>query len=279
MPPQTDASGIFVFRPAELSPDAIQKETVMNKEKANSLIEEAFKNPRAKLYHESILIPSKPVDLETVVRAAIETSDEEEDLDSEGHEAIFEQIGWPNDRIVAFYWQSWAPMVWECYLNSLRLPDGTELIWLYQDFEPFRQGIAVVRKPSNRAVMSAFFKALIEENGAMFGVELFGSLPSNTDNRREELIPENVVRAAYWKWLRWAEHRFDIDWHGIARTILARVEDPVLYPLKLLRGIAAGPGEDAGEWLDRHLDRYGSLSERAKRAIFNAYFKISYGPY
>lgn len=251
----------------------------MNKGNPQSLIAEAFRHPKAKLHCGAILIPSEPIDLEIVARAAVETQEEKEDLDGSGPEAIFEKIGWPSDNVVAFYWQSIGPMVWACYLNSLRLGDGTELIWLLRDFEPFRQGIAIVKQPSSRSAMSAFFKALIKHNGAAFGVELFCRLPSNTDNHREELIPESVVRAAYWEWMRWAEERFDIDWLAMAEEIQARIEDPIMYPLKLLRGFKAEPAADEETWLAGHRNTNGDLSERAKRAIFNAHFKISYGPY
>jgi len=44
--------------------------------------------------------------LDAVVQAALETEEEEERLYDEGHKAILEEIGWPNDSIFAFYLQS-----------------------------------------------------------------------------------------------------------------------------------------------------------------------------
>ena len=251
----------------------------MNREKANSLVENAFKDPNAKLHNGAILIPSEPIDLETVLRAAVETEEDEEDIDNEEHEAILEKIGWPCENLFRFYWQSLGPMVSACYLNVLHLSDKTELIWVQRDFEPFRQGIAFVNCPLSKTVMSALFKALIRENGSAFGVELFGSLPSNTHNKVEELVPEKVVRAAYWDWMKWAEDAFEVDWYGMAEEIVAQEKSPIMYPLDLLRGFGEGFNGDAAAWLRERGIKNGRLTERAKRAIFDAYFKQSYGPF
>jgi hypothetical protein len=251
----------------------------MNKEKPKSIIEAAFSNPKAKLYKGSILIPSEPLDMETVMRAAIETEDEQDELDCDGSGAFLEKIGWPCENICAFYWQSMGPMVWECYLNILHLADDTALIWCYQDGDGSRQGIALVKQPSNPAVMSAFFKALIKENGDAFGLGLFGSLPSNTDNKIEELIPEEIVRAAYWDWMKWAESAFDVDWLAMAEEVSARERSPIMYPRDLLKNLFAGTNGNPRAWLEEQDKKNGRLSLRAKRAIFDAYFKQSYGPY
>jgi len=56
---------------------------------------------------------------------------------------------------------------------------------------------AVIKKPNDRAVMCAFFAALIKENGAAFGLQLFGSLTANTCNYSEHYIPKEVVHKAY----------------------------------------------------------------------------------
>jgi hypothetical protein len=142
-----------------------------------------------------------------------------------------------------------------------------------------QKGIALVKSPSNPAAMIALFKALIRKNGAAFGLELFGSLPSNTDNKCEELISEEVVRAAYWGWMKWAESALDVDWYGMAEEISARERSPIMYPLELLRGFGRGFNGDAAAWLEERGVKNDRITERAKRAIFDAYFKLSYGPY
>jgi len=251
----------------------------MNEEKAKLLVEAAFKNPKAKLHRGAILIPAEPLDIDTLVQEEIETDDEQDELDSDGPEAFLDKLGWTDENIFGFYWQSMGPMVWECYLNALHLTDDTALIWCYQDGDGSRQGIALVKHPSNPAVMSAFFKALIKENGAAFSLELFGSLPSNTHNKSEETIPEKVVRAAYWDWMLWAENVFDVDWAGMAEEVCSRDEEPIMYPLRMLKKFLAGLKGNPAAWLEERGDQNGRLSLRAKRAIFEAYFKQSYGPY
>jgi hypothetical protein len=99
-----------------------------------------------------------------VIQAPNGTEDAQDDLDYEGPEAFLPKIGWLYENILAFYRQSPGSMLWECYLNTLRLAYGTDLIWCYQDFEPCRQGIPLVKHSSNAAVPSAFIKALIKKN-------------------------------------------------------------------------------------------------------------------
>jgi hypothetical protein len=169
-------------------------------------------------------------------------------------------------------------MVWESYLNALHVTGDTALIWCYQDADESRQGITLVKHPSNRAVMRAFFKALVKENGAVFGLGLFGSLPSNTHNKSEELIPEKVVCAAYWDWMKWAENELDVDWSGMAEEVSARARSPIMYPRDVLKKYFEGIDGNPTAWLEKRSDRNGRLTDRAKRAIFDAYFMQSYGP-
>jgi hypothetical protein len=52
-----------------------------------------------------------------------------------------------------------------------------------------------------------------------------------------------------------------------------------MYPLELLRGFGRGFNGDAAAWLEERGVKNDRITERAKRAIFDAYFKLSYGPY
>jgi len=255
----------------------------MNKEKPKSLIEAAFRNPKAKLYRGNILIPAEPLEVEALIQAAAETEEEQDDLRGNGPESVFEEIGWPYDNFISFYWQSMGPMVWTSTLNTVRIAGDLALAYRMQDASSNWQGIALIKGPSSPQIMSAFFKALVRENGAAFGIRLFGSLPSNTDNAFEETLPEKVVRAAYWDWMKWAECATDtdieIDWLSLAETIEARALSSISYPLELLTKLGSSIGADPEAWLDDRSEQNDRLSERAKRAIFNAYFKQSYGPY
>jgi hypothetical protein len=51
------------------------------------------------------------------------------------------------------------------------------------------------------AAWSVLFPDLCESNGERFGVRLFGSLPTQTENNRLDLLPRAVVRNAYSRWL------------------------------------------------------------------------------
>jgi hypothetical protein len=65
----------------------------------------------------------------------------------------------------------------------------------------------------------------------------------------------------------------------MAEEISARERSPIMYPLELLRGFGRGFNGDAAAWLEERGVKNDRITERAKRAIFDAYFKLSYGPY
>ena len=251
----------------------------MNREKAKSLIEAAFRAPKARLHRGAILIPAEPLDMLTVAKSAIETEDEQDDLYDLGLDGLYESVGWPHESLISFYWQSLGPCVWQSGLNSLQLGEDAALISRSGDSWDDEKGVALVKGPSTPEVMSTLFKALISENGAAFGVELFGSLPSNTHNKSEELIPEKIVRAAYWDWMMWAENELDVDWSGMAEEVSARAMSPIMYPLDLLKKFGEIVNGDPHAWLEERDKQKERLSVRAKHAIFDAYFKQSYGPY
>ncbi len=250
----------------------------MNKRRAKSLVKEAFSNPKAKLYRGAILIPDKPVEIPAVMKAAAQPDEEEDDFRDRGSCEFFESLGWPLTGLINFYWQSVGPCVFQTNICAVRIGKDAALIVSEAD-SWIEQAIALVKHPSNPAVMSAFFKAFIHENGAAFGVGIFGSVPSNTYNMAEETIAESVVRSAYWDWLKWADADSDVDWYGMADEILEREQSPVMYPLEILKKFGKGFDGDLAEWLAKRSKENGQLTSRAKRAIFEAYFKQSYGSY
>ncbi len=251
----------------------------MNTDNPRKLIEAAFSSPKAAFHRRSILLPGEPLDLDEIAKSAVENDDDEDRLADYGPDTVFEDMGLKQTPFFAFFWQSLGPMVWECYLNLVHLDGDLALVCRTQDASPCRQAFALVKHPSDPAVMSAFFKALINQNGSAFGIDLFGSLPSNTHNKVEEIIPEEVVRTAYWKGLVWAEKVSDVDWNGLAEEVIARQKSPIMYPLEILKSFGGGGGVDPRKWLEDRAEANGRLTVRAKRAIFDAFFKQSYGPY
>jgi hypothetical protein len=249
----------------------------MNPNKTQSEIESAFASPKQTLCRGSILVPAEPIDLEAVTKTAIESDDDEDDYYNLGGDIVFEKAGWEISSLFSFEWQSLGPMVWECYLNLVCIGNGRALACRRQDADPQWQSIALIKRSTDSAVMGRFFSAMIRENGAAFGVELFGSLPSTTHNHVEELVSEETVRQAYWDWLRWADKVFDVDWEGLAEEVSVRPRSPIFYPLELLGKLGSGAGRDPQQWLDERDRKNGMLTLRAKRAIFDALFSQSYG--
>ncbi len=250
----------------------------MNRRKARSLVKDAFSNPKAKLHRGAILIPNQPIEIAAVMKAAAQSEDEEDDFTGNGSYEFFKKLRWPYTSLIHFYWQSGGPCTFQTSIYAVRIGKDAALIAGHSDAW-IEQAIALIEHPSNPAVMSAFFKAFIRENGEDFGVGLFGSLPSNTHNMVEDLIPETVVRQAYWDWMLWAEKQFGANWSDMADEISARAESPIMYPLALLKKSLDESGGNPTAWLREHDDKNSRLTTRAKQAILDAYFKQSYGPY
>lgn len=66
-------------------------------------------------------------------------------------------------------------------------------------------GIAAGIMRERVAAFSEFLESLLSRNGAEYHVPLFASLPSETVNRRPDLLPAASVKRAYSAWLTWAE--------------------------------------------------------------------------
>lgn len=249
----------------------------MNISKLTSAIESAFTHPKKTLPGCLITVPRAPVDLDSLIQDAVENEEDEEDIYNYGTEEVLERHGWACSTLVAFYWQSLGPMVWQACLQTLSHKEGLSFALWRQDVDPCRQVIAQLRPASRGDIFRVLFEKLIEANGAAFGLQLFGSLPSNTHDMAEDLIPEKAVRRSYWKWMVWAECRSSANWTALAEEVSARARSPIAYPLEILRGLSAV--DNPGEWLEEHRQSDAKLSLRAKRAIFDAYFQQSYGPY
>lgn len=174
----------------------------MNSNKPKTQIESAFAIPKCTLCGGRILIPCLPPELEAVIESGIETKEDRERFDWDGPESVLEEIGWRLTRIFAFYWQSLGPMTSECYIDTLDVGTDTTFVCLRQDWLPSWCAIAAIRGRPDKTVMTALFRSLVKENGAALGVELFGSLPSDTHNTVEDLISERT-----WKWRLRSESR------------------------------------------------------------------------
>ncbi len=252
----------------------------MNLSKLTSSIESAFTNPEKTFHRGAIAVPREPLDLDALVEDAVETEEDEDEIYTDGIEELLLKHGWMSSTLVAFYWQSLGPMVSHASLQTLTPSGGGQSFacWQGDDMPPY-QVIARLKPAAGGKICRILFEKLIEDNGAAFGLQIFGSLPSNTHNMAEDLIPEETVRRCYWKWMLWAEPSLDDPWTCLAEEVSARARSPITYPLDLLKKLGAGMKGDPAAWLEERRGRDGRLTVRAKRAIFDAYFKQSYGPY
>ena len=251
----------------------------MNPKITKLYLEAVISRPRSILRHGEIIVPTAPINLDSAARAAIENEHDLEAFVNSGADIVFEQIGWEREPLLCFYWQSFGPMVCETHVDLLHIDQDRALACITQDSLPRWQAFAIVKNPDDEAVVSALFRALLKNNGAAFGLQLFGSLPTNTHNMVEHLISKKSVRQAYWAWSRWAERALQFDWLGLFEETSARSRSPILYPLELLRKRADEAGGNPTAWLEARRRENSRLDPKIKRIIFDGYFRLSYGLY
>jgi hypothetical protein len=106
-------------------------------------------------------------------------------------------------RALSFDWDGGGrPMSWDGEISRFRSgnrayvtvpPDGDT----GQDW----QVLAVVEPADHRAAWSAFVEDLLGSNGEAYGIEMFGSWPSNMTNHVPELVDDATIARAKSRWV------------------------------------------------------------------------------
>ncbi len=117
----------------------------MKFDKVKSAFESAFATPLKSFHRGSIVLPQQPLDLEELVLWTAESEDEQDDICNNGVETTLEENGWSCSTLVAFYWQSWGPMVWQAELRTLTHKKGLSFACWQGDGEPSHQLIVHCR--------------------------------------------------------------------------------------------------------------------------------------
>lgn len=210
----------------------------------------------------TVTVPAGGLDLDAVMREAAETEDELERWSE----------GLCNDRtlrrVLGFEWATLGPMSWFVGLDILDL--GTPRAYLCVDQRDLEGEqpcpiVAAVEPKSEPSLWSALLVDLITTNGADYGVDLFGDLPTETVNHAPGLLPEAMVREAYSRWLDAATWS---GWPALARYLELLGDDPTPLdqaligyralddPEKLLASIDASEPDLSKEKRDALLDQY-----------------------
>ena len=145
------------------------------------------------------------------------------------------------------------------------------------EFSGEDEGLLVLAaiEPAESSVFSAFFRDFLRDNGQGYGFEFFGDLPSNTRNYQPDLIPSDVIKESYWRWMEWASSskpRFG-SWTSLRDQALRKTMDPrVLRPFGETLKEAMSNLEHKG----RRQEEAAALTEEDRRRIIDIYFSQSY---
>ena len=164
------------------------------------------------------------------------------------------------------------------WIAGLQILDCGDHGWLcYWNETSSYQTVARLEPWRNREIVASAVTGLLRENGRSHGLCVFGSLPTETDNRLPDLLPTSVVKQAYFDWLQSAEREGNYAWDTFAEEHYGRIVEPnhLERSLDLLRRLP-------------HLDDPGSLSaflehddapeldDQARQRLFDEWFAIAY---
>ena len=177
-----------------------------------------------------------------------------------------------------FYWDAIGPTSWISNLYLLRREWRSSLVCLLNEEEPLFL-LGLVESHDNRLLLSRLFTRLIDRNGKHFGVNVFGSLPTETTNWLPHLVDERVIKQAYWDWLEWAEPAQFDSWLDLEQSLaLYDLEpNPMKRSLAVLSGLPNLTEPTAvADWLDEHDQESAGLPDHSKQAILDWYFRRRY---
>src|SRR4029450_2914408 len=152
----------------------------------------------------------EPLKLRKLVSSAVETEDEQAELEFDGVADMLEKR-WLQAGLLEFEWETGGPMSWFRDLTSLDLGLSRGFICTYDEVAAEFGGedepllVLAPLEPAESSVFSAFFRDFVRDNGQSYRFDgFFGSLPSNTRNYQPDLISADVIKESYWRWMEWA---------------------------------------------------------------------------
>src|SRR5579885_628486 len=177
-----------------------------------------------------------------------------------------------------FEWDSIGPMSWGSTLYLLKRDDRSSIACLLHEEQPVYL-LGIVEPDDDPLLLSRLFTRIVENNGNGLGVDLFGSLPILTINWRPDLVPQPVVKQAYWDWQEWCEQKEGSAWINLEQTLAIYELEP--NPMK--RAFAAFHGlpdltspDDVHDWLEERENQSAAFPDRSKQIILDSYFDRHY---
>jgi hypothetical protein len=151
--------------------------------------------------------------------------------------------------------------------------------WLPEDDEG--RVIAGLKPPSS-AITRVFFEDLLAENGAPYGVWVFGGLPSLTINHRPDLLDAEVFKRSYWRWMQSRSARDPAIWASLRDGIIGASVEPIpmhrgLQLLRQLKEMGTPPTPEAIQhYLNERRQEGDEIASSERRLILDNYFAVNY---
>lgn len=182
--------------------------------------------------------------------------------------------------LLSFYWESWGPISWGAGLQVLELA-GSAYLCLWNETESYR-AVARLESWQDKRLLNAAVKELLRANGRPYGVDLFGSLPTETTNHCPYLLSSALVKQAYWDWLQWEDAHDGVAWLDLEEEHFGRIVEPdhLRRSLDLLSSLPALDDPDAvSSWLERRRAESKASPDHVRQRLFDRWFAKSYETY
>jgi hypothetical protein len=216
-----------------------------------------------------VLSPREPLDLFQLLQKAAEN---EEERDSVDPFTPMETLG--GAPFLEFLWDGFGPTSSFASLQLADLGDSGTLVCWFTEVPP-TEAFALIQSDDDLEIWSALVAQLFGDNGASYGIGLFGGLPSEVTNHKPDAVPPRVLKDAFWQWLEYMEADGWSVWASLRDQTLGRLEQPDSLQRstdllnKLVRlgpeGYLAATKPDPVE-----------LPEADRRLILENYFTLSY---
>ena len=234
-------------------------------------VDAAFIETRLTTSRGRVLAPIKPFDLPTTMQEAAESVVEQHGIIAYQREEL--AAAFPSHTLLDFYWDGFGPTSSDATIDLVDLGTaGTLAYWITEDAPTY--AFALIQPGGDTDIWPAFVVDLFRDNGESYGIELFGGLPSQTTNRRPDLVPPVALREAFWQWIEGREAGGRPQWVRLRDDTIERLEqpDPLQRSLDLLRQ-AARLGIDG--FLAAMEPEHVDLSEDERRLILENYFTLT----
>jgi hypothetical protein len=224
-----------------------------------------------------VVLAGGPLDLNEVVPRLAESEEEDRLEEEDPYSILQEDLRF--EPLVSFEWLAFGPMASGKSLNLLSFPDVSRAYLVIDSDNEFDETwpvVASIEPRDSPEVHEALFASLLQDNGAQYGIHLFGTLPSPTMTHAPKLLSRRVVESSYVAWMDWAERSGRTTWDALLREFEGRLDEP-----DHLARSSALLDEVVGRLREGRFEREKKsrtiTTPEQKELLMKAYLDLSYG--